>query len=347
MGELLAEGVVEELGTAPSPGGKPPILVGVADNSRLILAVDVSNDEYRGALVNLRGKIAEEMVRPVGRLQGQEALEAAYTLAGELLAKSPVPLLGIGISTPGLVDPQEGVVYQAVNRGWVDVPLRALFAERYGLPVFVANDSHMMALAEASFGSGRGRRRLVAIKVGEGIGTGIVVDGQLYLGDGFGAGEIGHLVVVDEGLPCRCGNRGCLETVAGVRAIQQRTEEEARRFPESALAAALDRFPSSIEALGEAARQGDPTALALVHTIGRHLGIGVAALVSVLNIERIVIHGPVRHLGPPLLQAIGAEARRRALERLVRATRIEFSQLGEKAALLGASALLSSVLGLP
>ncbi len=348
VGELLDEGLVEELGTAPSPGGKPPILVGVAKNSRLILSVDVSNDKYRGALVNLRGEIVEEVSRPVGRLQGQEALEVAYALTDELKARSPVPLLGIGVSTPGLVDPQEGVVYQAVNRGWVDLPLRKLFAERYGVPVFVANDSHMMALAEVSFGSGQGRRNLVAIKVGEGIGTGIVLRGQLYSGDGFGAGEIGHLVVVDGGEPCRCGNRGCLETVAGVRAVERHVQQAASGTPESRLAALLGQFSSRIEALGEAVRQEDPVALEVVHRIGRHLGVAVAALVSVLNIELVIIHGPIRHLGHPLLQAIRAEARRRALPRLVRATRVEFSSLGEKAALLGASALvLSRVLGLP
>ncbi len=349
VGELVEQGLVEEKGVAPSMGGKPPILVGIAQNNRLILSVDVSNDEYRGALVNLRGEIVLETVLPVGHLQGDKALEAAFALTDDLIAKASAPVLGLGISTPGLIDPQEGVVYQAVNRGWVDLPLKRLFVERYGTPVFVANDSHMIALAELSFGDGQTCSNLVAIKVSEGIGTGIVLNRQLFFGDGFGAGEIGHLVVVENGAPCTCGNRGCLEVVASTRAIEQQIQEAIRQVPDSLLAALVaSSGSSSLSALGEAVRQSDPIALEMVSALGRHLGVAVAALISVLNIHCIFFYGPIRQLGTSLLEAVQAEVRRRVLRRMANATRIVFSALGEDASLLGASALvLSQVLGLP
>lgn len=349
VGELLDDGLVAELGVAPSPGGKPPILVGVVPNSRLILSVDVSNDEYRGALVNLRGEIVLEITRPAAHLQGEEAVQAAYHLTDELRSKATSPILGIGISTPGLVDPKEGVVYQAVNRGWVNVPLQRLFADRYHMPVFVANDSHMLALAESSFGAGKDLVNLVAVKVGEGIGTGIVLGRQLFSGDGFGAGEIGHLVVKENGALCTCGNRGCLETVASVRALEQRVQEAVQQAPDSLLASLVTSAgKAGIAQLAEAVRQSDPVALEITREVSRYLGVALAALIGVLNIHHIFLYGPIRQLGSVLLEAVHAEVQQRVLKRMANATRITFSALGEDASLLGASALvLSRVLGLP
>ena len=118
------------------------------------------------------------------------------------------------------MDATNGIVRRSVNLNWHDLPLRALLEERYGLPVYVANDSQVAALGEYTFGDGPGVENLVVVKVGQGIGAGIVLNGQIFHGETFGAGEIGHVAVVANGRQCRCGNFGCLETVASARDYQ-------------------------------------------------------------------------------------------------------------------------------
>jgi len=136
--------------------------------------------------------------------------------------------VGIGIGAPGLVDTTDGTVIEAVKRRWRELPLGRRVAEKFGLPVYVANDSQAAALAEHVYGSVR-PSNLIVIKVGQGIGAGLVLHNELFQGDGFGAGEIGHFVIDPAGEACRCGRRGCLETVASTRAVLQHLGESAGR----------------------------------------------------------------------------------------------------------------------
>ena len=168
---------------------------------------------------------------PDGRAAGRRAATATrpsqlvFDLLDQLLDGITAPLLGIGIGTPGLVDSRTGTIRRAVNLDWRDLPLGEIVGERYGVPVNVANDSQAAALAEYTY-AGEGRvPNLIAIRVGRGVGAGLILRGALFQGDGSGAGEIGHIVVDDDGALCRCGRTGCLETVAGMRAIETRASD--------------------------------------------------------------------------------------------------------------------------
>src|SRR5512137_518201 len=145
VSELMEQGLVEEIGYGPPAGGKPPILVSVIDDSRHLIGLDLASDEFCGAVVNLRGQIRHQERLPLDGGDGQAALELVYTLIDRLVAVADRPLLGIGIGTPGLMDPVEGVVRRAVNLDWQDLPLRRLLEERYRLPVYVANDCQIAA----------------------------------------------------------------------------------------------------------------------------------------------------------------------------------------------------------
>ena len=235
VASLRRRGLVEEVGQGPSAGGKPPILVSVVDDSRHAIGIDLASGEFRGAVVNLRGEIRHRVALPLDGRDGDAALALVYELIDRLIAATNSSLLGIGIGTPGLMDPMKGIVRQAVNLDWQDLPLRSLLKKRYGLPLYVANDSQVAALAEFTFGAHKASDNLVLIKVEHGIGAGIVLNGRLFHGDTFGAGEIGHVVVDDDGLPCRCGNTGCLETVASNQAIVRRAQAVARDDPHSIL----------------------------------------------------------------------------------------------------------------
>jgi len=343
VGDLIARGLVEEVGHGASGVGRTPIMLSMVDDSRHVVAVNVTNDEVHGALVNLRGSLRRQASMALTEHEGESVLATIYALIDDLTRAADRPLLGIGVNTPGLIHPATGTVLRAINVGWEDLPLGALLQERYGLPTSIANDSQTLALARYMFGDPTETPNLVLIKVGQGIGAGIVLDGHLFAGDGYGAGEIGHMVVVDGGARCKCGNCGCLETVASSAVILS----QARELSASPASLLHGMTPLTIDDVARAARDGDAGARAIIELAGRHLAIAVANIVSVLNVRRIVISGRVAPLGDLLGDAVRAELPRRTLPALARSTQVEVAAMMQDAPLVGAIApLLSSELGL-
>ena len=322
---LLDDGVVREVGRGPSSGGKAPILVEVDDDARLVVGLDLGEEHFAGSLVNLRGEIRRSVELAVDGRDGDAAVQLVFELLDQLLEGSTAPLLGIG--TPGLVDSRTGTIRQAVNLDWRDLPLGQIVSERYGVPTNVANDSQAAALAEYTY-AGEGRvPNLIAIRVGRGVGAGLVLRGALFQGDGSGAGEIGHIVVDDGGAVCRCGRNGCLETVAGMRAIEARATEVAGT-------------PTDLAALRRAIDATEPWAIAIATDAGGWLGRAIAALTGALDVERIVLLGPVTDLGTVWLDAVRREAAARALGELADRTEISVGTPTTNVVIRGASALL-------
>ncbi len=341
VAEFIGEGLAREVGRGPSSGGKAPILVQVIDDARHVIGLDLGEGFFRGAVVNLRGEIQQTAIQPVGGPDGDAALEAVYRLVDELAGTGRGALLGIGVGTPGVVDAGRGTISWAVNLDWQDLPLGRLLRERYGVATYVANDSRAAALAEYLFAGGDRTPNLIAIKVGQGIGAGMVVGGELFHGDGFGAGEIGHVGIVDDGIQCRCGRFGCLETVASSRAILAEAIAIAGRSPDGFLGRRLASTASlDIEDIRAGLDAGDEDTAAIVAAAGRALGQAIAGLIGALNIHRIVLLGSVAALGEPWRAAVRDEADRRSLAMLARQTRIELGGATDDVVVLGASALL-------
>ena len=349
VAELIEDGLVTEVGLGPSAGGKPPTLLSIVDDSRYLLGIDLAESEFRGAVTNLRGEIKHRLSLPIHDRDGDAALALVYDLIDDLVAVADSPILGIGIGTPGLMDARRGVVRNAVNLDWHDLPLGDLLEERYELPVYIANDSQVAALAEFTFGDSKDVSNLIVIKVGRGTGAGIVLNRQLYYGDGFGAGEIGHVAVLENGELCRCGHYGCLETVTSSQAIVRHAQAIAKNDPHSTLHR-LVATPEEIntDIVLQAFEVGDEALRQVIAEVGHHLGIAVANLVGALNVERIVIAGSVARFGQALLEPIVREVRRRSLAALADETCIEITSLGSDIVILGAAALLlTRELGLP
>jgi N-acetylglucosamine repressor len=337
--DLLDDGMVEEVGRGPSSGGKAPILLSIVGDARQVIGLDLGEGTFAGAFVNLRGEIRRVVELPVDGRNGDDALAIVFRLVDELIAEAGSPPLGIGVGTPGLVDTRTGTIRWAVNLDWQDLPLGGLLTERYGLPANVANDSQAAALAEYTFGDGRRLPNLITIKVGRGIGAGLVLNGSLFQGDGFGAGEIGHVAVVDDGAACHCGRFGCLETVASSGAITARAAGLAVELG-SPLAARSPAGELAFDDVVRAFAAGDPAARTAALEAARYLGQAIAGLIGALNISRIVLDGPVTAFGDDWLATIADEARRRSLGMLSRDTEIEFGRLAPNVVVLGASALL-------
>jgi N-acetylglucosamine repressor len=348
VADLMDQGLVEEIGYGPSAGGKPPILLSIVADSRHLIGIDLASAEFRGAVVNLRGQIRQQINVPLDNRDGEAALALVYDMVQGLMAATDSPLLGVGIGSPGLMDAANGIVRRSVNLDWHNLPLRDLLEERFGLPVYVANDSQVAALGEYTFGHGPGVENLVVVKVGQGIGAGIVLNGQIFHGETFGAGEIGHVAVVENGSQCRCGNFGCLETVASARAIVSQARALAIGDPDSR----LNQFAASpeeitIETICRAMEAGDEQVQQLIRRTGQYLGIAAANVVGLLSARRIVIVGSVACLGQVLLDAIRQEMVKRSLAVLANETEIGLSSMDSEIVILGASALvLNRELGL-
>lgn len=337
----MDDGLVAEVGVRPSAGGKPPILLRVVDDSRHLIGVDLANGAFAGAIVNLRGQIQHRRCLPVYDRGGDAALEVVFELLDGLVDSADGSLLGIGIGAPGLMDARRGMVRNAVNLDWHNLPLGSLLEERYRLPVYIANDCQASALAECTFGSARQVSNLILIWLGLGIGAGVVLNRALYYGDGFGAGEIGHVKVVDEGELCRCGHYGCLETVASSRAIVRQARAIAARDPNSLLhryAPTADQV--DLNAVFHALQAGDQEVKGVITGVGKCLGEAMAHLVCSLNIQRIILAGSMARFGRALIDPIREQVKQGALAALADETRVEFTTLDPDIVILGAAALL-------
>jgi predicted NBD/HSP70 family sugar kinase len=338
---LLDEGLVTEIGMGESQGGKSPILLSLAENSRYLLSLDLSHSEFRGAVINLRGEIIASVGLPVSGRSGEEALNLVYQILDQLTEAGYRPLVGIGVGTPGLVNSSEGVVIRAVNLDWENLPLAKLLQERYGLPVFVLNDSQAAAMGEYTYGQGHlSESNLVVINARHGLGAGIILNGRLFQGDGGGAGEIGHVVVQEGGSLCRCGNYGCLETVASVQGIIEKAKGLSLISSNSMGSRMQEEV--SLDVINHAFSAGDPQVKQIVLDSARYMGTAISALVGMLNIQNILISGDMTRFGEPWLTAVREAVSQHSFSRMVKETQVDVGQLGRDSILLGASAVLIS-----
>lgn len=326
VSQLEREGLARSVGRGPSTGGKEPMLFALVDDARHLVSLDLGERTFTAALVNLRGAIRRRATREMATIDVDAAGGLVIDLIDEVLTGEHPPILGISVGTPGLVE-RDGTIRWALNLALGDLRLGEILRERYQLPTIVANDAWAAAIATYLFRSGGRPANLVAIKVGGGIGAGLVLNGVLFEGDRRGAGEIGHTVVDAGGVECHCGRRGCLETVASAPAILR-------------AAAAAGVQADNLVDLGALATAGDADALAVVSSAGTLLGDAIAHMIGVLDVDEIVVHGSVTALGEPWLTAIRGAATSRSLGPLVRETRVVDGGLGEDLTLLGAAAML-------
>jgi predicted NBD/HSP70 family sugar kinase len=327
VGCLIDDGLIEEVGRGRSSGGKSPILLRVAPDGRHLIGLDLGEAQFSGAVVNLRGDILRSLHLPLEGRNGEAAVELVFQLVDALRADDRFPLLGIGIGAPGVIDTRSGTVRWSVNLDWAELGLGPLVENRYGVPVVVANDSHAAALAELTFHRRPRPNNLIVIKVGRGIGAGIILNGQLFQGDGYGAGEFGHISLGHDGAPCRCGRTGCVETLTSMRALVDAAQAvEPTITDETSLVAAF--------------RAGVAGVRQIVLDAARELGLAVGWLIGVLNVRHVLLVGPVVAFGEDWLAEVQRSARSSVLALIARDSQIEFGHVHDDVVALGASALL-------
>ena len=349
VSELLEQGIVTEEGairSAPRQGaGRPRTSMRLVPEARHGVGIHIGVGQMRVAVGDLRAHLVNclSLAHSLDR-SATEVLADAAALVEEAISQSGVDrdrVVGVGVGASGLVNPRTGVNVMAPNLGWRDVPIRDLLAQHLALPVCVDNNARTMALGEALFGVGKDVRALVFVYARIGVGAGFVVGDRLYRGSAAGAGEIGHTTIIpDDGEPCRCGNRGCLETLVSEPAIVRLAETLASRDRDGILAAHLQNEQgTAIERIFRAARAGDLDTQAMLEERACYMGIALANLVNVLNPDLIVLGGIFAQGEDLLLPTIEKVMRQRAFANLGTQVQIKTTGFGPQAGAIGAVAL--------
>ena len=347
VGELIERGLVQEGDVGPSTGGRPPRRLAFRADAGHVLVADLGATSIDVAVTTLDGRILGHLDEPARIEAGPEAcLGRVEELFERLLRETDGlrgHLWGIGIGVPGPVEFQSGrPISPPIMPGWDRYPIRERFTERYRAPVWVDNDVNVLALGEWRAGVAIGHDNVVVVKIGTGIGAGIISDGRLHRGAQGSAGDVGHIQVVDDpAVVCRCGNIGCLEALAGGAALGQAGEAAGRDGRSTRLRAALDqRGRVTAEDVARAAAFGDPVAVSMLQSAGHRVGSMLASVVNFFNPSLIVIGGGVANSPDQLLAAIRETIYRRSLPLATRDLLIQGSLLGGLAGVMGASAMV-------
>lgn len=347
VGELLDRGLITEGDTGPSTGGRPPRQLAFRGDAGHVLVADLGATSIDVAVTTLDGRILAHIDEPTDIASGPDVvLGRVDELFDELRAprrRLPGRLWGIGIGVPGPVEFRAArPISPSIMPGWDGYPVRERFAARYKAPVWVDNDVNVLALGEWRSGVAAGHDNVIVVKIGTGIGAGIISDGRLHRGAQGSAGDVGHIHVSDDrSVVCRCGNTGCLEALAGGEALARDGVAAARSGASPRLAAGLDaRGTVTAEDVARAASFGDPVAVELLQAAGRRVGLMLASVVNFFNPSLVVIGGGVAQSGDVLLAAIRERVYGRGLPLATRDLLIQRSSLGSLAGVIGASAMV-------
>jgi glucokinase-like ROK family protein len=337
VSDLIESGLLSELSEATGvahgeAGGRPPVLLSLNPSAGLAVGVDFGHTHLRVAVSDLSHEVLAETWRELDvDHSAEEGLDAAAELVDQVLREAKVDrtgVLGVGMGLPGPINRSTGAVgSSSILPGWVGVNAAAEMGRRLRLPVKVENDANLGALAEFVSGAGQGHSDVVYIKLSSGVGAGLLFAGRLHQGIGGTAGEIGHTPSQSGTAICRCGSRGCLETVASARAIAEQVGVSRGE-------------PVSTRKLLELTASGDPAASRLIGEAGREIGVAIAGLCNLVNPNCVIIGGDLSAAGELITEPVLESIRRYAIASAAEQVTVVAGVLGDRAELLGALALV-------
>lgn len=340
VNELIKNGIILETESRITSSGRPPVVLEINPNRGLVAAIDIGATHLSVALGDFSARILEEIEIPFRVDSGPDkCLQEADRIINELLREQGLStdnLDGIGIGVPGPVISDKGMVMAPpIMPGWDRYPIRSALENQWGTAVTLNNDAELGALGEWAYGAGRGEKNLAFIKVGSGIGAGLILNQQIYAGNTGSAGEIGHLTVEKNGPLCACGNHGCLEALAGGYAIAAQAKKLVAAGKRTLLS---EHEIDSITArdVVEAARRGDLEAQEILNRSGTFIGIAIAGLINLINPSIVIIGGGVAQVGDLLTSPIRQAVHDRSLRASEHSVRITTAMLGRRSSLMGA-----------
>lgn len=345
VADLVAEGFVTNEGLAPSSGGRRPLMYLLnPEKKRYIIAVAVDQAVTRMAIYHFsKADVTPQKSIELNVLTDKEALPKLITFIKENIAKSgiaPEEILGVGIGMPGFVDVETGINHSIfiTNKG---NNLRSHLAKQLALPVFIDNDSCLIALAELRLGKARDNQNAMVINIGWGTGLGMIVNGRLFRGHSGFAGEFSHIPLSSSNNLCSCGKRGCLEVETSLLVMTAKAVAAVEAGSESSLRWLLeDKSKHPSDHFLEAARSGDPLTISILSESAFYLGKGIATLIHIINPEKIILSGRGAVAGKMFLPAIQQAINEFCIPRIADVTTIEISEIANEAELLGAANLV-------
>ena len=312
---------------------------------RWAVGIDLGGTKIIVAQVREDGKVLRKRLLPTNASTGPDRVKKTLVAAVKgLMEETDSPAAGVGVGVAGQVEAESGRVKFAPNLGWREEPFREDLEKELGLPVWVTNDVRAATWGEWLYGAGRGCNDLICLFVGTGIGGGVVSGGRVLTGCSNTAGELGHITIDLNGPSCRCGNRGCLEALAGGWAIAQQAREWATSDPEAGdlvlkmVEGQTERITAKVVA--DAAQAGDPLAFSLFERVAGALSAGVASLVNAFNPGRLILGGGIIEGCPWLVKKVSEGLEDRALPPALAPLRVLRARLRQNAAVVGSAALV-------
>lgn len=289
---------------------------------KLALGVDIGGTNLKIGIVSPSGKLLKKKVVPCEPEKGAEFVAKKIAQSRDELAKN-VTCCGVGV--PGPINKKRTHIIQAPNlANWLNVPIKKIIEDALEIPVVIENDANVAAFGEAWVGAGKKAKTLILFTLGTGVGGGIILDGELWVGSFGGAGELGHITVEKSGYPCACGNTGCLELYASASAMAR---EYARRAGAK----------KSAEEICNMAGYGDKAARDVLENAARYLGIAIASIVHTIEPELIILTGGLAEAGDILIKSVETEVRARIFKQLRSVVKIVKGELGTDAGIIGAA----------
>ena len=340
VNDLIETGIIRDAAQRAKTSGRPRTLLEIKPDAGYIAGIDMGASHMRVILTNFSADAIAEKEMSINIADGPDfCINQADELLRTLLAENDLNLAllcAIGIGVPGPIDSEAGmVIAPPIMPGWDRFPIRETLENLWGRPISVNNDAELGALGEWAYGAGRGARDLAYIKVGTGIGAGLLIGGRIYRGSTGSAGEIGHLTMDNDGPLCTCGNRGCLEAFSGGYAIAKKAAQAIKDGKRTQLAS-KPTAEITAKDVAAAARRGDLIAQQVMAEAGEHLGVAIAGLVNIFNPDIIVVGGGVAQIGDLFLEPVRQEVTRRSLPAAANNVRITTAVLGRRASSLGA-----------
>ena len=341
--ELLEEGFIAETGFATSTGGRRPQTFAIAQNVMYVVSVAMDQLITKIAIMDMQNNFVSAVERiELPLAKNDEAVAILSAKIVDVIKKAAIPkekIIGVGIAMPGFVNIQKGINYSFLFTD--NKSISKIIADKVGIPVYIDNDSSLIALAELRFGVVHQKKNVMVLNIGWGVGLGLVLNGELFRGhDGF-AGEFSHIPLFNNNKLCACGKSGCLETETSMLVLIEKAKEgiNANRLTKLS-SLSFDDYEKASEAIILAAQEGDQFAAELFRDIGYNIGRGVAVLIHLLNPEVVVLSGRGSAAGKILKAPIQQALNEHSIPILAQNTTIEVSAIGYQAELMGAAALV-------
>jgi glucokinase-like ROK family protein len=341
VNDLLDAEIVHETESRNGQSGRPPIILQINPMRGRVVGIDMGVTHLTIALADFSAQVIDEIEIPFDITQGPiPCLAQAEALLTELLEKNDIRLqhiMAIGMGVPGPIANQAGIVIAPpVMPGWDGYPIRTEMESKWKIPISLNNDAELGMLGEWAYGAGRGEEYLAYIKVGSGIGAGLLLNGQVYQGATGSAGEIGHLTIDENGPLCDCGSTGCLEALAGGKAIARQAREVIASGKKTLLSSMGPPEELTARDVVAAARRGDLPSQQIISRAGSYLGIAIAGMVNLFNPRVVVIGGGVSQIGDLFLQPIRDTIQRRSLAGSAQVVKINTAILHRRSSIMGA-----------